>query len=151
MDAPGKKTALYHKVASSLDLTERRYSEAEAHLVEAAHLEPGNPMNQLSLCALRLQRGDPQVAAEARANLLALATNPIARPDALRQLAQDSLRHTNLNGALAFSNQLLADTNSQFMDRMVHLELLRATTNLQEAAALAAVEEGVRQQLRQSL
>ena len=140
VNADGKKTAIYHKVAGSLDLAERRFSAAEDHLSEAVRLEPANPRNQLAMATLRLQKTDLQAAGAARATLVALCTNSQVRGDAFRQLAQDSLRHTNLNGALAISKQLLSDTNAIFADRMLYLDLLRATTNAQEGSFLASLQ-----------
>jgi tetratricopeptide (TPR) repeat protein len=62
------------------------------------------------------------------------------RCEALRQLTLDSLRHTNVNGALAWSQQLLQDTNSVFGDRMRHLGLLHAATNAQQTAFLEGLK-----------
>ena len=135
-----KKTALYHKAAGVLAIAQRRFPEAEAHFVETARLEPANPASQLNLASLRVQLDKPQSSAQGRAALQELCTNPAVRCDALRQLTLDSLRHTNLNGALAWSQQLLPDTNSVFGDRMRHLSLLRATTNAQQAAFLAGLQ-----------
>ena len=135
-----KKTALYHKTAGALAVAHRRFPEAEAHFAETARLEPANPASQLNLASLRVQLGEPQSAAQGRAALQGLCTNPAVRCEALRQLALDSLRHTNLNGALAWSKQLLPDTNSVFGDRMRHLSLLRAATNAQQVAFLAGLQ-----------
>jgi tetratricopeptide (TPR) repeat protein len=140
-DDASKKTAVYHKVAGAVDLSARRLPDAETHFSEAARLEPANPVSQLNLATLRLQKNDPQAPAEARAVLQALCTNQAVRCDALRQLTLDALRHTNLNGALAFSGQLLKDTNSIFRDRMVHLDILGASTNSQQQSFLASLQK----------
>ena len=137
----GKKTAGFHKAAGAADLAAKRFSEAEAHFAEAARLEPANPVSQLNLAALRLSRGDSAASAEGRAMLQALCTNLAVRCNALRQLTRDALRHTNLTDALAFSQKLLEDTNSAFSDRMLHLDILRGTTNAQQNAFLSALQK----------
>ena len=141
VDDADKKTAIYQMVSGGVALAARQFSEAEEHFSEAARLEPANPASQLNLAALRLQKTDPQAAAAARATLQALCANSAVRPDALRQLTQDSLRHTNLDRALSFSQQLLGDTNSAFPDRLLHLDILHATTNAQEGNFLASLQK----------
>jgi tetratricopeptide (TPR) repeat protein len=140
VDDADKKTALYHKAAGALDIGRRLYPEAEAHFSEAARLEPANPVSQLNLALLRVQMNEPRTAAQSRADLQALCTNLAVRCEALRQLSLDALRHTNLNGALAWSQKLLEDTNSVFGDRMRHLSILRAATNAQQAAFLGGLQ-----------
>jgi tetratricopeptide (TPR) repeat protein len=140
VDDADKKTTLYHKAAGTLDIAHRRFPEAEAHFAEAARLEPANPVSQLNLALLRVQMNESQTAAQGRAALQGLCTNPVVRCEALRQLTLDSLRHTNLNGALAWSQKLLQDTNSVFGDRMRHLGLLRTATNAQQTAFLAGLQ-----------
>jgi tetratricopeptide (TPR) repeat protein len=139
-DDADKKTALYHRAAGALDMARRLYPEAEAHIAEAARLEPSNPVSQLNLASLRVQMNEPQTAARGRDALQALCTNPAVRCEALRRLSLDALLHTNLNGALAWSQELLKETNAVFGDRMGHLGLLHAATNAQQAAFLAALQ-----------
>ena len=81
-----------------------------------------------------------QAAAEGRTVLQGLCTNSLVRCDALRQLTMDALRNTNLNAALGFSQALLQDTNATFGDRLVHLGLLRASTNSQLAPFLQGMQ-----------
>ena len=140
VDAAGKKTPLYLKLLGGLEIAERRFPEAEASFAEAARLEPTNALSRLSLAVLRMQRKDPAVAADARAELVALTAKPEARAEALRQLTQDSIRHTNLNGALGFSKQLLTDTNANFSDRLLHLDILHTAANAQESGFLASLQ-----------
>ncbi|MGA2865249.1 MAG: hypothetical protein ABSF95_12305 [Verrucomicrobiota bacterium] len=141
VDEAGKKTAVFQRVAGAADLAARRFSEAETHFSEAARLEPANPVSQLNLATLRLSKSDPAASTEGRAVLQALCTNLAVRCDAQRQLTRDALRHTNLPGAFAFSQELLKDTNSVFADRMLHLDILRATTNAQQESLLSALQK----------
>lgn len=136
-----RNTAVYQNLAAAADVAAGRLSEAEAHFSEAARLEPDDPVCQLNLATLRLQKTDGQVAAEARAVLQGLCTNPAVRCEALRQLTQDALHRTNLEAALAFSQDLLADTNSVFTDRMLHFDLLSQSTNAGSAAFLAQLQQ----------
>jgi predicted Zn-dependent protease len=140
VDEAGKKSAGYQTMAGTVDLATRRLSEAEAHFAEAARLEPANPVSQLNLALLRLQKTNLQAAAEGRTVLQGLCTNSLVRCDALRQLTMDALRNTNLNAALGFSQALLQDTNATFGDRLVHLGLLRASTNSQLAPFLQGMQ-----------
>jgi len=140
VDEAGKKTALFHQVAGAADLAAKRFSDAETHFSEAARLEPTNPVSEFNLATLRLAKTDPAASAEGRAVLQGLCTNLTVRCDALRQLTRDALRHTNLSGAFAFSQELVKDTNSAFSDRMLHLDILRAATNAQQEIFLSTLQ-----------
>ena len=135
-----QKTAIYQSMAGAVDLSAQRLSEAEQHFSEAARLEPTNAACQLNLATLRLQRKDPQVRAEARATLNTLAANTAVRCEALRQLTLDALRNTNTAAALVFSDDLLKETNSVFADRMLHLDILRASTNAGQGTFLTGLQ-----------
>ena len=125
VDEPHKKTALFHIVSGAAELSAGALTEAEMHFVEASRIEPSNPLTHLNLASLRLQRKDASVVAEARASLQNLTTNKAVRHEALKHLVFDSLRQTNLPGALTFSRQLVQDSNSAFSDRMLRLDVLR--------------------------
>jgi cytochrome c-type biogenesis protein CcmH/NrfG len=126
VDDDDKETAVYQTMAGAVDLAAKNFSDAEVHFAEAARLQPTNAVSQLHLATLRLQKNDPQAAAEARATLQRLTTDPGVRVDALRQLTLDALQHTNLDAALTFSQDLLKETNSVFGDRMLRLNILGA-------------------------
>lgn len=140
MDAAGKQLAVSQQLAGVLDLAGRQLDQALAHFQEALRLEPTNPAPQLDVALVQLQMSDPAVVARGRAALQGLAAIPAVRCEALRQLAGDALRQTNLAGALAFSRQVLACTNASFDDRLRHLELLRATADVQQATFLKQLQ-----------
>jgi len=135
-----QKTAVYQLMAGAIDLSAHRFSEAEQHISEAARLEPTNAACQLDLATLRLRKEDPLARAQARATMNTLAANPTVRCEALRQLTIDALRNTNTAIALVFSDNLLKETNSVFTDRMLHLDILRAATNIGQGTFLARLQ-----------
>jgi tetratricopeptide (TPR) repeat protein len=141
VDEQDCKTAAYQKLSGAADVVAGRLSAAEAHFSEAARLEPSDPVCQLNLATIRLQKTDVEVSTGARAVLRGLCTNLAVRCEALRRLTQDALHRTNLGEALAFSRDLLADTNSVFSDRLLHLDLLSASTNAARSAFLVELQQ----------
>jgi len=141
VDEEGRKTGAYQKLAAAADVLAGRLSEAEAHFSEAARLEPADPLVQLNLATLRLQRTNAEMAAEARMALQGLRTNPAVRCEALRHLTQDALHNTNQNGALALSQELIQESNSVFSDRMLHLDLLGVSSTAQQSAFLVELQQ----------
>ncbi len=135
-----KQTAAYHKMAGAVALATGRYPEAEQHFSEAMRAEPDNPIPRLSLAVLRLQRADPQLAAAARAVLEGLRTNALVRPEALRPLAVDALRHQQYARALGLTAELLREPHASFNDRLLELEILHAADQPRFATALAALQ-----------
>jgi len=141
IDAEGKKTAGFHKIAGAVATSARQYSLAEQHFSEAARLEPDNPVSAFNLAMLGLHKTNEQAAAQARGTLQALCTNAGVRCDALRQLTMDALRHKNMEGALGFSGELIKVTNSTFNDRLLYLEILRVSSNAQLKPFLAGLQK----------
>ncbi len=141
VDDAGKKTAEYCKSLGGLALATGQYAEAEKNFAEAMKLQPDNPIPQLTLAMLRIARTNVQAAAEGRQMLEGLRTNAAVRPEALRQLTVDAVRHTNYPRALALSNELVQETNSVFNDRLVHLDVLRAAKSPQFQPTLSALQQ----------
>jgi hypothetical protein len=110
--------------------------EAETHYAEAARLEPTNPIPRLNLAVVRLQGTNAQDLALARAALRLLRANPVVRCQALRELVADSLHTGEAENALAFSKELLQQTNALFSDRLLRLDVLRAARSPETDAAL---------------
>src|SRR6185369_17082091 len=67
-------------------------------------------------------------------------TNGVMRCKALRELVMDAARSKQPETALALSSRLLMETNSVFNDRLVRLEILRATTNAEYSSTLEAYQ-----------
>jgi Flp pilus assembly protein TadD len=137
-----RRTGLdFHKLSGALATARGRFEEAEGHFKEAMELEPANPVLRLNFAMLRARRADPSAAAEGHAMLEQLSTHPVARTDALRQLALDGLRRTNLVCAEAFTEELLRETNSIFTDRVLQLDVLRAARSPALGEALLSAQQ----------
>lgn len=144
VDDTGKNTAAYHNVAGTVAGAACQSALAEAHFLEAARLDPPNAFLQLNLAVIRLRGTNAPSLAEARSSLQQIAANPTnstLRCQALRELTLDSLRATNLEAALASSQQLLQETNSVFRDRLLRLDVLREARRSQYKTALATVQQ----------
>jgi predicted Zn-dependent protease len=136
-----RSTPEYHNLAGSVAAAMRRLAEAGEHFSEAARLEPTNPIPRLNLAVVRLQGTNAQDLALGRIALRGLRADPVVRCQALRELAADSLHCGEAEHALAFSNDLLQQTNALFSDRLLRLDVLRATRSRGFAAALASAQK----------
>jgi len=137
----GRNTPEYHNLAGSVAAALHSLAEAEGHYSEAARLEPTNPIPRLNLAVVRLQGTNAPDLALARAALKQLRTNPVVRCQALRELVADSLRGGEGENALAFSKELLQQTNALFSDRLLRLDVLRATRSGDLDAAMASAQK----------
>jgi len=141
--AADQNTVAYHNVAGAIAGAANLPAQAEAHFVEAARLAPDNESVQLNLAIVRLHGSNNLDQAEARIMLERISANPtnaFLRCQALRELAVDALRHGQTSEALALSQQLIQQTNSAFVDRLLRLEVLRETGNAEFRPALAAFQ-----------
>lgn len=134
VSAAGKNTAAFQNLAGAIAVAGQQIDQAEKYFLEAARLEPQNPVPRLNISVLRLQSTNKQELAEARSFLRALSSNPtngFLRCKALRELVMDAARHKQTDTALDLSSNLLHETNSAFSDRLLRLDLLMLTTNSQ--------------------
>ncbi len=138
--AEGKKTAGYQNIAGTVAAAMNQVSSAESHFLEAARLEPTNPVPVLNLSVVRLQSTNSQVLAEARTALRQLAATPAHRCQALRELLGDAIRHDQTNDALTLSRDLVQQTNSLFRDKIMRLNVLKVTANPAFKPTLAAYQ-----------
>jgi Flp pilus assembly protein TadD len=125
-----KNTAAYHNMAGAVAAADNQLAQAEEHFLQAARLEPGDMSIQLSLAVVRLHGTNTTALANARAMLRLLASSPTNssfRCQALRELVVDAVRCKQAEAALAWSGELLQQTNSVFKDRFLRLEVLRET------------------------
>ena len=141
VDAAGKMTPAYHNIAGAVASTVGQLAQAEVHFREAARLEPTNQVPQLNLAIVRLHSTNAQVMAEARASLQQLSAKPEFRCQALRELIVDALNSTRTDAALALSADLLNQSNAVFSDRLLRLEILRASKNPALGKTLAAFQK----------
>jgi len=123
--SPGETNTAYQLVASQLAIKLNRVAEAVAHLEVAARLQPTNRLHQLNLATLRLQSRDPAVAETARRELAALVSDPTLGEHVLRSLTAEALLQHRADGALGFSQQLLARPQATFADQLQHLTVLQ--------------------------
>jgi len=137
----GRNSFEYHNLAGSVAAALHWLPEAQTHFSEAARLEPTNPLPRLNLAVVRLQGTDERDLALARTALRQLCTNPVVRCQALRELVTDSLRSGEAQDALAFSQELLQQTNALFGVRLLRLDVLRATLSRDFGDAVASAQE----------
>jgi hypothetical protein len=117
----------YHLLCAELALKLNRFSEAEAHFLEAGRLEPTNDLHQLNVAVLRLRSTNDLLAADARATLERLTANSTLAPAALRSLLGDTLARRDFASAELYSSRFLADPRASFDDRLQHAAILRET------------------------
>lgn len=140
MSPHAKSSAPWQLLSAQLALKCNDTARAEAHFLEAARLEPDNPLPQLNLAALRLKAADETLAGSARSTLVSLSTNPAVAPIALRWLISDSLGRNRLIEASAFSESLLKLKDATLEDQLQHLEVLKKSKSPGFTAVLQALE-----------
>jgi Flp pilus assembly protein TadD len=140
VDQAGKNTAAYHNIAGAVAVAANQLDQAEAHFLEAARLEPQNPVSQLNLAVVRLHGTNTVNHIEARAELELLTvnrTNSDLRCQALRELVADAVLNKQEDTALAMCGRLLQETNAIFADHILQLDVLRQTRDAGFSSALA--------------
>jgi tetratricopeptide (TPR) repeat protein len=141
VDATGRKTAAYHNISGEVASTVGQLAQAEADFLEAARLEPANPVPQLNLAVVRLHGTNASALAEARAALTQISlSSPVLRCQALRELVVDSMRFRQTNAAMQLSGELVQQTNSAFSDQLLRLDVLKGSQNAGFKPALAAIQ-----------
>jgi Flp pilus assembly protein TadD len=128
VDAEGKNTAVYQNLAGALAVDANQMDEAELHFLEAARLEPTNPIPQLNLAVVLLHSSNALAQAQARSSLDHIAGDPDPNAphcQALRELVTDALSNHQLQTAENWSQKLVMETNSVFEDRLLRLNVLQ--------------------------
>jgi predicted Zn-dependent protease len=144
ISATAQSNATYHAVATDLAIKLNRLAEADQHLGNASALEPSNLLYRLNRATLRLQSGDTNSAAAARAALRKLATDPTLGAPALRSLTADAvMRHEN-GEAESYSKQLLASPQGNFEDLVLNLTVLSEAKSDRLRDVLRQVQEAAR-------
>jgi hypothetical protein len=138
--AAGGTNAAYHVACADRAIKLNQLAQAEAHFLEAGKLEPDNPLHRLNLNVLRLKSPDPKVAGAARSALEGFAGHPQYGLVALRSLATEGLSRKDFATAERFSKLALANSNSVFGDRVLHLTILREAGSPEFNAHLAALK-----------
>jgi predicted Zn-dependent protease len=137
LGSTNRNTAIYHKAAATVAIARNNPTNAELHLVEALKLQPNDKRDQLNLAILRLQAKDPK----ARQTLETIAADPEFKRDALRALITRALNEKENNQALTYSRQLIAATNAQTGDRLVHLEVLTRAGQPETNTYLVSIQQ----------
>jgi len=136
-----RDTFAYQSLAGSIAAAQQRTADAEAHFVEAARLDPTNPLPRLNLAVLQLQKTNTQEIAQARVTLQELSENPTVSRQALNELIADAFRQENHEQAVALSARLIQQTNTTFRDTVTRLETLRRAKDPALSPTLAAAEQ----------
>ncbi|HWY30279.1 MAG TPA: hypothetical protein VNX46_05980 [Candidatus Acidoferrum sp.] len=140
--AVDQKTADYQNALGVIAIAQHQPLLAESSFEAAANLDPNSVVPQLNLAVLRLHSTNQLSVAEARTELTALATGSdhTYHCQALRELIADDYVHAQFNAAFGLSRRLLEETNCQFSDRILQLDILQRIHGPEFAEALAATQ-----------
>jgi len=127
--ASGDKSVAYLNALAEYARATGAFVEAENNLAQALQIEPGNPVLQLQLAMLRVQRSDPVLAAEGKMELERLRTNPAVGTTALRQLVLEAFGRSNYSRATLLVDELLQLPGRTFGDRILRLEIFNSSQN----------------------
>lgn len=144
MPESAKNTANYQNIAGVVAINTGSLPEAEKHFSEAARLEPDNPTPVLNLAVVRLHSSNELDRASARIDLKRLsltATNSSTRMQATRELAIDAIKFMDYTTALSMADELVKSTNALFGDKILRLEVLKASKSSQLQPAIARYEK----------
>jgi len=109
VDQAGRKTAAYHNIVGAVAAAANQSADAEAQFLEAARLEPTNPVPQLNLAVVRLHSTNEPARAEARATLTRISSSsPALRCQALRELVVGFVQGFGGTDQLGFQRPALA-------------------------------------------
>ncbi len=137
----GKTNSVYQSLAAELALKRGDFPQAELHFKEVLKLTPTNESAQVNLAVLQLESPDASTAAAARATLEKMQSSRDFGLRASRALVENHLRRSELDAAEIASKKLLADAGSLFIDRLVHLTILRRKQSPEFEPYLVSVEK----------
>ena len=142
-----RKTAAYANAAGALAIAAHDPNLAATYFQEAARLDPQSLVPQLNYAVLNLHSTNSAAADEARTTLTKLANSSdgVFRSQALRELTMDAFVHGQLDAAQLLAQRLLAETNSQFTDQLIQLEILQRSGGTSFATALARCQTSAAQ------
>lgn len=135
-----KKTEAYHNLAGMTDLEAGRPVQAEAHFSEAIRLDPANPVPQVNLAVVRLHSTNELDLAESRIDLRRIilnSTNAALCSLSRRELIVDAMRFNDIPTALTLSQELARQTNANFPDKLLRLDVLMKTQSREFKPTLA--------------
>jgi predicted Zn-dependent protease len=136
-----QNTASFQATAARLAEAKDKISEAEQHWVRATELAPDDKAYQMGLAFAKLKADVPASREAGRALLEQLRTDEKQRAAATRALIADAILHReNTDAAKKFAQALQDYPEATFADRLLYLEILRATKDEGFPRYLTAVE-----------
>jgi hypothetical protein len=142
-----RETAPYHVVAGWLARAQGDEAGQERHFAAALAKEPGNETYQYNLAAVRIKSPDPQKDAWARATLEHLIKSAPFRAGSLRALLNDAIRHSNLEAADRFAQELQLSPQVTFSDDLLCLDFYKKLDKKKLAMLLEKVKPLATRQL----
>jgi predicted Zn-dependent protease len=142
-----RESAPYHVVAGWLARAQGDEASQERHFAAALEKEPGNETYQYNLAAVRIKSPDPQKNVGARATLEHLVKSAPFRAGSLRALLNDAIRHTNLEAADRFAQELQLSPQVTFSDDLLCLDFYKKLDQKKLAILLEKVKPVAARQL----
>jgi len=135
------ETAPFQAAAARISEAKNNVTEAEQHWKRACELDPNNKSNEMGLAFAQLKSDATASRASGRALLEKLRTDDKYRAAATRALIADAILHLeNTEAAKTFAQELQGYPEATFADRLLYLEILRATKDHGFPGYLTAVE-----------
>jgi predicted Zn-dependent protease len=136
-----QNTAPFQAMAARLAEAKEKVSAAEQHWIRATELAPDEKAYQMGLAFAKLKGDAPATREAGRAILERLRTDESQRAAATRALIADAiLRRENTDAAKRFAQELQEYAEATFADRLLYLEILRATKDARFPSYLTTVE-----------
>jgi Flp pilus assembly protein TadD len=135
------ETAPFQAAAARISEAKNNVTEAEQHWKRACELDPNNNSNEMGLAFAQLKSNATASRASGRALLEKLRTDDKYRAAATRALIADAILHLeNTESAKVFAQELQGYPEATFADRLLYLEILRATKDQGFPGYLTTVE-----------
>jgi hypothetical protein len=139
-----RESAPYHVVAGWLARAQGDDAGQERHFAAALEKEPRNETYQYNLAAVRIKSPDLQKNAQARQALEQLSKSAPFRAESIRALLNDAIRHSDLEAADRFAQELQLSPQVTFADDLLCLDFYKKldqkklTTLLEKVKPVAA-------------
>jgi thioredoxin-like negative regulator of GroEL len=138
-----KNTAAFYSVSGTLALAMNNPGEAEADFTQSIRLAPSDLAPQLNLAVIELHDTNSLNQEEARITLKRISmesTNVFTRDQAKRELIVNSLQIGDNDTALSYSRELVIETNANFSDKLLRLDVLRKAKSSEYQRTLRTYE-----------
>ena len=136
-----RETAGYHDSAGEVALAMNDTGKAEQHWARAVQLDPDNDQRRLKLASVQVKSRAPGVREAAMAELERIAESPVRRRAALKELVVDAMNHREFKRALELVDKILLCKDSQFIDRIGRLAVLRGSDSPDAPAYLEQLRD----------